>query len=144
MEWLPPWRVILRTVMADTPSVLQTTPARPAMRSSGKDAVLLYDGQCRMCRDIVAYARRNGFMHGVETISYHDLPAEEEGLKRWAERGVVLMVPDVAEPLRGVDAIAALARIQGCTVLGRLLLLPGIHAAAKVAYRFVAAVRRGL
>ncbi len=83
-------------------------------------------------------------MQGVEVLSYHDLPAIDAGLKRWAERGVVLVVPDVAEPLRGVDAIAALARIRGYRVLCRLLLLPGVHAAAKVVYRFVAALRRVL
>lgn len=101
-------------------------------------AVLLYDGDCGFCSASIDWLGRRGML-GVPARTWQSLDPDRlpVPVERLATEVVLVGAPAV---LGGSDALAAAVRASGswCRVLGGIVGLPGVRAAARPVYRAVA------
>lgn len=106
------------------------------------DSVLVYDGDCAFCRRCVVFVERR-ITRRPRLVAWQFADLEALGLTaEECQEAVQWVGPDG----RHASAQRAVARTLvgaggGWSVLGRLLLLPGIDWSAGVVYRWVAANR---
>jgi predicted DCC family thiol-disulfide oxidoreductase YuxK len=110
------------------------TLARPA------PPVLVYDGDCGICTKLSHVARRFVMPRGGTVIASFDLDLDAYGLTTEATGEALQFVDARGRTHAAQDAVARLllAGAPWWRPFGALLLLPGVHALAGAAYRWVA------
>ncbi|MBA2565664.1 MAG: DUF393 domain-containing protein [Gemmatimonadetes bacterium] len=111
------------------------------------EALLLFDGQCRLCSRIVSFLgwwdaeRRIAFLPYQSPLVARVLP---DVAPRDLAEAMLLVAPD-GERHRGADALPQmLALLPGGTPLRLLLALPGVPSAARHVYGWIAAHRHDI
>lgn|GEM_PF-432578 len=113
---------------------------------TGKEAVLVYDGECGFCTSAVHLAER---LAGgpYRTVAWQQADLDGLGLSYDKCRRAVQWVGAAGEQAEGAAAVGALLRASArpaLRALGRLLAVASVAPAAERAYRFVAANRHRL
>ncbi|HEY7529707.1 MAG TPA: DUF393 domain-containing protein [Gemmatimonadota bacterium] len=111
------------------------------------DALLFYDGQCRLCRQVVGLVRRwdrrgrIAFLPFDHPVTAHALP---DVPRHVLDEAMVLVTPDGARH-RGADAVPRiLALLPFLSPLRFAFALPGVREAARRLYAWVAGHRHDL
>lgn len=103
--------------------------------------VLIFDGDCGFCSTAARFAQRRVGLTSV--AAWQQINLDRVGLDEALVRAAVHWVDEQGGAVAGADAIAAALEHRGGPwgAAGRLLMLPGIHAAASGMYRLVARYR---
>jgi len=110
-------------------------------------AVLIYDGECSVCRKTVEWIRMRAPESAFEFLSLHaeDLAQRFPGLDPAAcKRAAHLVLPDGRILVGEQTAPEVLDRIPGYGWAAVLLRLPGMRGLSRVAYRFFARRRHAI
>lgn len=110
-------------------------------------AVLIYDGECSVCRKTVEWIRARAPEGAFEFLSLHSEELERRFpfLDRAAcKRAAHLVLPDGKVFVGEQAAPEVLDRIPGCRWAARFLHLPGARGLSRIAYRFFARHRHAI
>lgn len=110
-------------------------------------AVLVYDGECSVCRKTVEWIRARAPEGTFEFLSLHseELTRRFPSLDRAAcKRAAHLVLPDGSLLVGEQAAPEVFERIPGCRWAARCLRLPGARGLSRVAYRFFARRRHAI
>jgi predicted DCC family thiol-disulfide oxidoreductase YuxK len=117
------------------------------VRFAGGEALLLFDGNCRICRRTIAWLRawdRAGrivcmpYQHPMVQRILPDVPRHE------LETAILLVAPN-GRHYRGAEALPLILRLlPGGSPLGRIFAIPRVPAIATRIYRWVAEHRHDL
>lgn len=106
--------------------------------------VLIYDGECSICRSSVAWVRKQDAWGAIELLPFQD-PAcagRFPALSREKCLRAVYFADETGTLSRGADAVGrVLERLPGTHWLGRTLRLPPVRPLARLGYEIVARVR---
>lgn len=107
-------------------------------QESGREAVMLYDGDCGLCE----WTARRLARRGVTWRPWQGEPTLPAGITtKQLDQGVLLLLPD-GRRRQGFLALRALAwRVPWLLPLAALALLPGVSHLGRAAYRLVATRR---
>ncbi len=108
------------------------------------DKILVYDGDCPMCRATVGVLLRVGAVQPFQLRSNHGLSAEDLEVVRAAgiRNQLVVLETSTKATRAGVDGLLWLMRDSGKPLLARVLGLPGIRQALRAGYATISYNRR--
>jgi len=124
-------------------NILTDNNTRTTMPATLTNAVLVFDGECRFCTACVGFLVRRT-RRPLETIAYQDANLAALGLTRARCEEAVQWVSADGDNVSAHVAVAKAlmhARLPW-SMVGRLILLPGMRAIADRVYRTVATRRR--
>lgn len=110
-------------------------------------AVLIYDGECSVCRTAVEWVRSRAQPGSLEYLSLHsgDVARRFPLLDPAAcKRAAHLVMPEGSVLIGEQAAPEIFDRIPGCRWAARCLRLPGARILSGIAYRFLASRRHAI
>ncbi len=127
-----------------------TKGGRQFPREEGKDpskAVLIYDGECPVCRNAVEWIRARSTPGAFEFLSYHSGEREKRfpSLDREACKQAAHLILNDGRILAGDRAAPEIfSQIPGYRWIARLLHFPGARGFSRVFYRWFARRRHAI
>lgn len=105
--------------------------------------MLLYDGDCPLCRSMVAFLRRIGLTRQVNVIPWQQANITDESLGERIRSEIIMVDPESGETAGGIDVISQLFRSATLfRTLAVLLDFPFIRRLAEMLYTLIALNRR--
>jgi predicted DCC family thiol-disulfide oxidoreductase YuxK len=122
-------------------------PLLPGERKDPENAVLIYDGECSVCRGTVEWIRPRSSPGAFEFLSFHSGEMERRFpfLDREAcKQAVHLVLPDGRVLAGDRAAPEVFSRIPGYRWIARVLRFPGARGLSRVFYRWFARRRHAI
>ncbi len=116
-----------------------------ATETTQRDMMLVYDGDCPMCISTVGMLKRSGLVTPEQTVSSHDLSADEFSTAHAAglRNQLVVLEPRTQETRSGTDGLLwIIGRNRGNPLWVRALSLPGVRHLVGMGYETISYNRR--
>jgi predicted DCC family thiol-disulfide oxidoreductase YuxK len=122
-------------------------PLLPGEKKDSKEAVLIYDGECSVCRGAVEWIRSRSVPGAFEFLSFHsgEMESRYPFLDREAcKQAVHLILTDGTVLAGDLAAPEVFWRIPGYRWIASVLRFPGAQALSRVFYRWFALRRHAI